>query len=817
MAHDGKPGDIPADDSSAGAHGHPHDHAHDHSHDHSHNHAHDHGAAGGGCCGAGEGAMCGDIGPIGNLDAPGRSFRVAGLDCAEEVAILTRVLAPALGGEEHLAFDVINGRMTVLDTAREVDDDEILRLVASTGMRASRWDAERAEADQAAHLRRQGRFTALSGAFWAAGLVWHVSENGLAGLARLFAGHGQTPMPLPEAALFLVAILGGVWQVAPKAWSAARRLSPDMNLLMIVAVTGAVGLGEYFEAATVAFFFALSLYLESWSVGRARNAVAALLDLAPPTARVIRDDGSEEEIRASEVAVGTRFVVRGGDRIPLDGEVVEGVGSVNQAPITGESALVPKEPGDEVYAGTINGEGTLIVRATKPAADTVLARIIRMVSDAHSRRANVEQWVAKFARIYTPAVMVLAVLIALVPPLAFGGDWGGWFYNALVLLVIACPCALVISTPVSIVAALASSARNGVLIKGGAYVEAPARIDALAMDKTGTLTEGEPEVAALHPLEGTTERELLQAAAALEARSSHPLARAILKRAEAEGLAPQPAEDSRTVPGRGVEGRVGERRLWLGSNRFAAEKGLEGALPADLAARIEEAGSTLVVVGDGERLLGVMELRDRLRPEARDIVARLHELGVRTIVMLTGDNRRTAEAVAREVGIDEVRAELLPEEKLEAIEELVASHRMVAMVGDGVNDAPAMARAHLGLAMGAIGSDAAVETADIALMTDDIGKLPWLIAHSRRTMNVIRQNIGISLGVKALFVALTAAGMATMWGAIAADVGVSLLVVMNALRLLRARDTAGPGAAPQPAAAPKMSEPAQAGVATHGH
>ena len=763
------------------------EHAHDHSHDHSHEHKATAPDTGGGCCGSSvEGGLCGDIGPIGDVDAGGRSFRVNGLDCAEEVAILNRVLGPHVGGEEHLAFDVINGRMTVLDTAQPVEDKEIIKLIGSTGMSASPWSAESAAADQAAHLRRQGRFTALSGGFWAAGFLYHLAEQGLRGAGTLFAGHGEAPMSPFEAGLFLVAIVFGVWLVAPKAWSSARRLSPDMNLLMIVAVTGAVGLGEYFEAATVAFFFSLSLYLESWSVGRARNAVAALLDLAPPTARVIRDDGTEEDVPAARVLPGDRFVVRGGDRIPLDGEVVEGISGVNQAPITGESALVTKEPGDEVYAGTINGDATLIVRATKPASDTVLSRIIRMVSEAHSRRADVEQWVARFARIYTPIVMVLAIAIAVLPPLLTGGAWGYWFYNALVLLVIACPCALVISTPVSIVAALASSARNGVLIKGGAYVEAPARLTALAMDKTGTITEGTPEVAALTPLGGTTEAELLQVAAALEARSSHPLARAILERAKAAGIEPVPAEATETIPGRGLAGQLDGRQIWLGSDRFAAEKGLAEALPDALRDRIEGAGSTLVAVGDGDRLLGVLEISDRIRADARDTIARLHALGVQNIVMLTGDNARTAQAVARAVGIDEVRAELLPEQKVEAIEDLVAHHDMVAMIGDGVNDAPAMARAHFGIAMGAIGSDAAVETADIALMTDDIGKLPWLIAHSRRTMAIIRQNIGLSLATKALFALLTLFGLASMWGAIAADVGVSLLVVMNALRLLKA-------------------------------
>lgn len=743
---------------------------------------------GAGCCAAGDGSMCGDIGADLDAGAAGRSFRVNGLDCAEEVSILTRVLAPVVGGSEHLAFDVINGRMTILDTANPVADEEILRLVADTGMSATPWNPERAEADHAAHLRRQGLFTTVSGGFWAAGLVWHVAESGLGGAIGLFAGHGEAPMPRPEAILFLVAIAAGVWQVAPKAWSAARRISPDMNLLMIVAVSGAIGLGEFFEAATVAFFFALSLYLESWSVGRARNAVAALLDLAPPVARVIDDDGTEMGVPASTVSPGTRFVVRGGDRIPLDGEVLEGLGAVDQAPITGESALVAKEPGDEVYAGTINGDGTLIVRATKPASDTVLARIIRMVSEAHSRRANVEQWVAKFARVYTPVVMALAAVIAVLPPVVAGGAWDYWFYNALVLLVIACPCALVISTPVSIVAALAAAARHGVLVKGGAYVEAPAQIDALAMDKTGTITEGAPEVADIYPIGDADELEVLRIAAALEKRSSHPLATAILAESDRRGLSVTAADDSRTIPGRGVEGMVGGKRAWLGSDRFMQER-LGRAVEIDgLRTRIEQAGNTMVTVGLGDAMIGAIELRDRLRSDARELVGQLHALGVRRLVMLTGDNHRTASAVARAVGIDEVRAELLPEDKVQAIVELTQRHRMVAMIGDGVNDAPAMARAHLGIAMGAIGSDAAVETADIALMTDDIAKVPWLIAHSRRTMMIIHQNIVASLAVKALFAGLTAFGMATMWGAIAADVGVSLLVVMNALRLLRSTD-----------------------------
>ncbi|WP_293720343.1 cation-translocating P-type ATPase [Stappia sp.] len=748
-----------------------HECGHSHPQGHVHSHDRENGVA---CCGA-------DV-PTGPVGTAGRSFQVNGLDCAEEVAILNRVVGPVVGGAEHLAFDVINGRMTVLETANPASDDKIIKVVAGTGMGAKPWNADRAEADRAVHLKRQARFTAASCGFWAAGFLWHIVETGMGGALGLFAGHGEAPIPLAEAGLFGLAIIFGVWLVAPKAWSSARRLSPDMNLLMVVAVAGAVGLGEYFEAATVAFFFALSLYLESWSVGRARNAVASLLDLAPATARVIRSDGSEADVPAAEVVVGDRFVVRGGDRIPLDGEVTDGAGAVDQAPITGESALVPKEAGDEVYAGTINGDGTLTVRATKPASDSTLAKIIRMVGDAHSRRAPVEQWVSKFARIYTPIVMVAAVAITLLPPILLGGAWNYWFYNALVLLVIACPCALVISTPVSIVAALTASARTGVLIKGGAYVEAPGRTTALALDKTGTITEGKPEVAAVHPLGGTPEADLVAVAASLEARSSHPLAQAILAHAGKDVTA---AEDTRNVPGRGLEGRFDGRNVWLGSDRFAAEKGFGAAIPADLRDRIEGAGATMVAVGDDSGVLGLLELRDRIRPDARGIVAQLHKQGVKKVVMLTGDNERTARAVAAEVDIDEVRAELLPEDKVSAIEELVTTYDMVAMIGDGVNDAPAMARAHYGIAMGAVGSDAAIETADIALMTDDIGKVPWLIGHSRRTMSIIHQNIGVSLATKAVFVGLTAFGMASMWGAIAADVGVSLLVVANALRLLR--------------------------------
>jgi Zn2+/Cd2+-exporting ATPase len=755
-------------------HSHKHAHARGHSHDHSNTHGHT-------CChGHDHDALSADItaAPV----VSGRSFRVFGLDCAEEVATLKSAVGPVVGGAAHLAFDVLNGRMTVLAGAGSIQSTTIMSAIAATGMRAEPWQ-EGAPPAKDSRLAEQKLFTALSGLFLLAGFVVHVMTSPGQSFLEIMGFHHPEGTPLAEQAALILAVTTGARFVAIKAWYSLKRMSPDMNLLMMVAVAGALIIGEWFEAATVAFLFALSLMLESWSVGRARNAVSALLDLAPPLVRV-KDANGEREVKAADVTVGSRFIVRGGDRIALDGRIVSGASSVNQAPITGESIPVGKEPGDEVFAGTINGEGLLEVESTKPATDTALARIIRMVSDAHSRRAAVEQWVERFARVYTPAVMVLSLLVFVVSPLLFGGEWRTWFYNALVLLVIACPCALVISTPVSIVAALASAARNGVLIKGGTFIELPAKLKALAMDKTGTLTKGEPQVTHVIPLSGHNEKELLQRAGALEARSSHPLADAIMRYMKDRGVAPIAAEEVKLLPGQGVQGVFNGKTYWLGSWRYAVARGQATDAVAARIGELEQAGATTVVIGNDEHLCGIVALADTIRPEAKAILSALHAEGIKEVVMLTGDNRTAAESIARQVGIDTVRAELLPEQKVAAIDELTRRHPMVAMIGDGVNDAPAMARANFGIAMGAIGSDAAIETADIALMTDDLSKVPWLVRHSRRAMGVIRQNIVFALGVKALFVTLTAFGVATMWGAIAADVGASLLVVGNALRLL---------------------------------
>lgn len=712
------------------------------------------------------------------------AFRVSGLDCAEEVAALKRELGPLVGGEDRLSFDVLNAKMTIAASS-PLSEQQVRDAVAKTGMKAEPWREESGSQAEGGFWgqNRRAILTSISALSIVVGAGIHAAVLGFR--AAFLEENSAVPHPVLSIAAYVLAIIAGVWTVLPKAWIALKRLRPDMNLLMVVAVVGAVSIGQWLEAATVAFLFALSLTLEAWSVGRARRAVAALMALAPPEARVIQPDGREEMVPPAQVPVGGKFRVRPGDRIPLDGRIVEGSGGVDQSPITGESVPVPKTPGSEVFAGTINGEGTLTVESTKAASDTTLARITQMVGEAHSRRAPSEQWVETFARYYTPSVMILALAVLLVPPLLFGGTWAEWFYKSLVLLVIACPCALVISTPVSIVAALAAAAKNGVLIKGGAFVEAPGRLKAIAMDKTGTLTRGRPEVVEIVPLSGHTEAELLERVAALEAQSSHPLATAIIDHAKKKQINIPQVEQFRILPGKGAAGRVRDTEYWVGSHRYLEERGQETPEVHEQLEALSKSGRAIVVVGNDRHVCGFIALADTVRPEAKAAVEKLRAAGVEHVVMLTGDNRGTAEAIAKETGVDEIHAELLPADKVTKVEELVKKYQTVAMIGDGVNDAPAMGRATIGMAMGAIGTDAAIETADIALMSDDLSKLLWLVEHSRRTLSVIRQNVIFALAVKAVFVVLTLAGHSSMWAAVAADSGATLLVVANALRLLR--------------------------------
>lgn len=717
------------------------------------------------------------------------TFQVTGLDCAEEVGILKREIGPLVGGEENLSFDVLSGRMTVRNASQPVS--AIITAINRTGMKAQLASEATGDAERANWWQRHGRvaLTIASGILTATALSLHVWQTGSWQAALGSEGVGMaTPVPTVARLLYVFAIASGVFFVLPKALFAIRSMRPDMNLLMVIAVLGAVAIGEWFEGSTVSFLFAFSLTLESWSVGRARRAIEKLLDLAPATVRVVGASGQVNEVAASAVPIGTDFQIRPGERIGLDGEVVSGFSDVNQAPITGESVPVSKEPGSPVFAGTLNGTAALMVRSTKAAGDTTLANIIRLVDEAKEKRAPSEQWVDRFARYYTPAVMALSLLVLLVPTLAFGQPFEPWIYQALVLLVIACPCALVISTPVSVVAALASSAKYGVLVKGGLHLETAASLKAVAFDKTGTLTRGKPEVVEVVSLNGHDEVELMERAMALETHSDHPLALAILEYGRFKGIQAVSAEEFSIIPGKGASGTWSGKRYWLGSHRFLEERRQETPEVHDALEKLSATGKTVVVIGNDEHVCGFIALADEIRPESAAVVSALNQTGVQHVIMLTGDNRGTAQEVAKRIGLSDFEAELLPQDKVAAIGKLVDRFGLVAMIGDGINDAPALRAASLGISMAAAGSDTAMEAADIALMSDDLTKVPWLIRHAKRMMGIIRANIVLSLAVKAVFVALTLAGTASLWTAIAADMGISLLVIANALRLLATDD-----------------------------
>jgi Cd2+/Zn2+-exporting ATPase len=684
------------------------------------------------------------------------------MDCHEEVEILERRLN-RLPGLESLSADVVSQRLRVSYDAAKVSASAIVEAVAETGMSAWLEDDQ----PRAASARARHALVMTSGAALAIGFGLQ-----LAGLsARAY---------LPA---FIAAILAGGIYTVRRAWSAARVFSLDINVLMLLAVAGAMAIGQWEEGATVTFLFAFAQLLETRSMVRARHAIRALMDLSPAEALVHRD-GIDQRVSVDLVAIGETLVVRPGEKIPLDGQVVSGQSPVNQAPITGESLPVDIEPGDQVFAGTINGRGALEVRVTHLRRDTTLAHIVNLVETAQARRAPVQVFLDRFARYYTPAVIALAAALIVVPPL-LGGPVGAWTYRALVLLVISCPCALVISTPVSVVSALAAAARQGVLIKGGMHLERIGAVQCVAFDKTGTLTRGVPRVVDVIPLRGTPASEVLRIAAALEARSEHPIARAILKHAAGSGVPLRSSAGCRSLPGLGAEGHVDGRRALVGNHRLFEDHGLCTPEVHEGLDRIAAKGQTAVLVAVQDRALGIISVADETRESGRDAIAMLRQQGIKHVVMLTGDHQGTASGIARELGIDEVRAELLPEDKVRAVQALREEFGVVAMVGDGVNDAPALAAADVGIAMGAAGTHATLETADVALMADELLKIPFAIRLSRATLRNIKTNVAISLSLKAVFLVMAVAGVATLWMAVLADMGASLFVIANGLRLLR--------------------------------
>ncbi len=690
-------------------------------------------------------------------------FRVAGMDCAEEALILERRLTP-LAGVEALNVDVMGQKMRVSYDAAVVTAAAIADAVAETGMKA--W------------LEHERPIETPS----SDASTWPLAAAGVAvagGLAVQFvAADPRWGWPL-----FAAAVLLAGRQPARKGLASLGRRVLDIHVLMLIAVTGALVLGDWAEAATVIWLFAVSQWLEVRTMERARRAIRGVMTLAPTEARVRHGD-HEHDTAVDLVLPGAIIIVAPGQKVPLDGVVVAGVSDLNQAPITGESLPVARGVGDEVFAGTINGQGALDVRVTRAVRDTTLARIVHLVEAAQAERAPAQQFIDRFARWYTPAVVAGALAVFLVPVVALGGSAAEWAYRALVLLVVACPCALVISTPVSIVAALATAAKRGVLIKGGAHLERLAGVKVVAFDKTGTLTTGEPQVVSILAMGGADQAEALTAAAAIEQRSAHPIADAIVEAARARTLALQGAEDVRDLPGRGAEGRWRGRHVLVGNPALLRERDVTTdttAIASDFGAR----GETAVFVAiDGVVQLAI-GVADRPRAVAADVVRLLKGQGISHVALLTGDTAASAVALAAITGVTDVRAGLLPGEKLAAVKALRAAYGPVAMVGDGVNDAPALAAADVGVAMGAVGSAAALEAADVALMSDELQKLPYAIRLSRATLANVRVNIAISLGLKVGVLVLAVFGMSTLWMAVVADTGASVLVVANAMRLLR--------------------------------
>ena len=583
--------------------------------------------------------------------------------------------------------------------------------------------------------------------------------------------------------LALVAVFTGGLSTYKKGWIALKNRNLNMNALMSIAVTGAMLIGHWPEAAMVMVLFALAEVIEAKSLDRARNAIRGLLDLTPEQATVQQADGTWREVGAKQITIGARVRVKPGERIALDGEVLEGRSAVNQAPITGESLPVEKSPGDSVFAGTINESGSFEYRVTALANNSTLARIIHAVEAAQGSRAPTQRFVDQFARWYTPVVFGVAIAVALLPPLFMGAAWLDWIYRALVLLVVACPCALVISTPVSIVSGLAAAARHGILIKGGVYLEEGRKLRWLALDKTGTITHGKPAQTDFVTWGNALASDSRSIAASLAARSDHPVSKAVAQAAQTDGVALLDVAEFNALPGRGVQGQINGATYHLGNHRMLEELGQCTPELEQRIAALETAGKTVVMLVGAKAVHALFAVADTIKDSSRTAIAELHALGINTM-MLTGDNPNTAQAIAAQAGIDRAQGNLLPDDKLREVEQLARSGK-VGMVGDGINDAPALARADVGFAMGAAGTDTAIETADVALMDDNLRKIPTFVRLSRATAQVLMQNIVLALGIKAVFLVLTFTGQATMWMAVFADMGASLLVVGNGLRLLR--------------------------------
>ena len=747
-------------------------------------------------------------------------FGVPEMDCASCAGKVESALG-RVDGLRAVETHPTTGTAVVTYDRNAATEGDLVAAIESAGYEVTETTGEddtgAGQADESGSLWTSSRAlkTWVSGVFVAFGLLF---EFLLPGANSQVGSVFGSALHIADI-LFLIAVATGGQEILRGGYYSLKNWSLDIDLLMSIAILGALtaslAFGEalYFEAATLAFLFSVAELLERYSMDRARNSLAELMDLSPGEATVKRD-GGEEVVPVDDVRVGDVVVIRPGEKIPMDGEVIDGTSAVNQAPITGESVPVDKTEGDEVYAGTINEEGYLEVQVTAAASDNTLSRIVQMVEDAQSNKTEREQFVERFSSYYTPVVVAFAVLVTLTTPAVLGVAWSTAVVYGLTLLVLACPCAFVISTPVSVVSGITSAAKNGVLIKGGNHLEAMGAVDVVAFDKTGTLTKGELTVTDVVPLNGNTEEQVLRCARGLEQRSEHPIGEAIAAEAGTAGVESTEIDDFESITGKGVRADLNGTPHYAGKPGLFDDLGFDLShvhattdggvvtktaqklcerhncldLLADTVPGLQAEGKTVVIVGTADEIEGVIAVADEVRPEAKAAVSRLRDLGVERTVMLTGDNERTAGAIAREVGVDDYRAELLPDEKVAAIDELVEEHDGVAMVGDGINDAPALASATVGVAMGAAGTDTALETADIALMSDDLAKLPYLYELANDANGVIRQNIWASLAVKAGLALAVPFGLVPIWVAVlAGDAGMTTAVTGNAMRLSRIR------------------------------
>ena len=702
------------------------------------------------------------------------TLQIEGMDCTCNADLLGRKLNALAGVRAHEITPVTGQARVTFDPAT-VSVQEIIRSVSETGMKASL-------------VRGGGRRST----WWREPQQLALYGCGLIAFVAFISGYFGVPL-LVSNGLFLLSVLVGVYYPARKALIALVNLTPTIHLLMLIGSGGAMLLGLWGEAAVLIFVYSLGDVLESYAVDKARGAIRSLMELVPKEA-LVRRDGRETVCPVEEIAVGEVVVVRPGERVPVDGRVVRGSSFVDQAAVTGEPVPVRREPGDDVFAGTINQNGVLEVTVEKPASETMLSRIIYSVEEAQAKKTSFQRFSDSFGTYYTPAMFVLGALVATVPPLFFGAEWAPFIYRGLVVFVVSCSCGLALSVPVAVVAAMANAARHGTVFKGGAYLEAIDRIKAVAFDKTGTLTIGRPEVTDVLGFGGIKEHEVLELAASIESRSGHPLATAIVRKAKESGTySGQPVEDVRETAGLGITATVGGQSCVVGSPRYQQERGVPvNEVGGEAIARFENDGKTVVMVSADSKLIGLLAIADNVRPGAVDALQRLHRAGIQT-VMLTGDNERCARAIANQVGVDEYYAQLLPADKVDVIRRLREKHGPVAMVGDGINDAPAMAVSDVGIAMGAAGTDIAIEAGDIVLMSDDISKIAYVRELSRRTISTIRQNIAISLINIAFMVVAALLGYLGLVSGLLLNEASALLVIANALRLLKWKSKADAG------------------------